>query len=55
MSLFAKEQFPGMKVRPVGVKLLSDGTFLFVEFNDQTDINAVATRRYKRYELVRKT
>ncbi len=53
LSLFAKEQFPSLRVRPLGIKLLSDGTFLFVEFNDQTDFDSVAPRRYKRYELVR--
>ena len=53
LSLFAREQFPGLKVRPLGIKLLSDGTFLFVEFTDQTDFDSVAARRYKRYELVR--
>lgn len=53
LSLFAKEQFPDLEVRPLGIKLLRDGTFLFVEFNDQTEFDALAARRYKRYELVR--
>ena len=53
LSLFAREQFPDLKVRPLGIKLLNDGTLLFVEFNEQTDFDSVAARRYKRYELVR--
>ena len=53
LSLFAKQQFPDLKARPLGIKLLDDGTLLFVEFNDQTDFDAVAAKRYKRYELVR--
>lgn len=53
LSLFAKDQFPGLKVRPLGIKLLNDGSLLFVEFNDQTDFDSLAAQRYKRYELAR--
>ena len=53
LTLFAKEQFPDLKVRPLGIKLLSDGTLLFIEFNSQTGFDTIAVRRYKRYELVR--
>ena len=42
-----------MTIRPLGIKLLPDGTFLFVEFSDQIDFDSIAPRRYKRYELVR--
>jgi len=54
LSLFAQARFPHLPVRPLGVKNLSDATLLFVEFNDQTEFDAVAPRRYKRYELIRK-
>ena len=53
LSLFAKDQFPGLRVRPLGIKLLNDRSLLFVEFNDQTDFDTIAARRYKRYELAR--
>lgn len=53
LALFARQQFPGMKVRPLGIKTLNDGTLLFIEFSDRTDLDSVAARRYKRYELVR--
>ncbi len=52
MVRFAKEKFPGLKVRPIGVKVIK-GTFVFIEFNDTDDVDLVATDRYKRYELYR--
>ncbi len=53
LTLFAKQRYPDLTARPLGIKLLSDGTLLFVEFNEQTDFDSVRARRYKRYELVR--
>ncbi|MBI4785780.1 MAG: hypothetical protein HY782_01875 [Chloroflexi bacterium] len=52
MVRFARKAFPGLKVRPIGVKLMK-GTFVFLEFNDTDDVNLVATETYKRYELYR--
>ncbi|MGI0013929.1 MAG: hypothetical protein ACREBU_10890 [Nitrososphaera sp.] len=51
LTLFAKNRFSGLRVRPLGIKALLDGTLLFVEFNDQIEFEAVAPRRYKRYQL----
>lgn len=53
MVRFAKEHFPELPVRPIGVKILPDESFVFLEFTDVEDSNSVATRRYKRYQLVR--
>jgi hypothetical protein len=54
LTLFAQSRFPKLRIRPLGIKGLSDGTLLFVEFNDQTEFDTVAPRRYKRYSLTRK-
>lgn len=54
LTLFARSRFPKLRIRPLGIKSLSDGSLLFVEFNDQTEFDAVAPRRYKRYSLIRK-
>ena len=54
LTLFAQSRFTKLHVRPLGIKSLSDGTLLFVEFNDRTGFDAVAPRRYKRYSLTRK-
>lgn len=53
MVKFARQAFPGLPVRPIGVKIMPDGSFLFLEFNDSEDSNLVATKRYKRYALYR--
>ncbi len=53
MVRFAREHFPELPVRPIGVKVMPDESFAFLEFTDAVDSNDVATRRYKRYRLVR--
>ncbi len=53
MVRFAREAFPDLDVRPIGVKVMADGSYLFLEFNDSEDSNLVATKRYKRYNLYR--
>ncbi len=53
MVKFARQTFPDLPVRPIGVKIMPDGSFLFLEFNDSEDSNLVATKRYKRYALYR--
>jgi hypothetical protein len=55
MVKFAREHFPEMPVRPIGVKVLPDESYIFVEFTDTQDSNEVASRRYKRYRLVRES
>ncbi len=54
LTLFAQARFPELRARPIGVKSLVDGTLLFVEFNDETEFETIAPRRYKRYELIRR-
>ncbi|MCC7206012.1 MAG: hypothetical protein IT323_01810 [Anaerolineae bacterium] len=49
---FAHRRFPGLPVRPVGVKVL-DGSYVFLEFNETENMNDVATTAYRRYELYR--
>lgn len=53
MVKFARQYFADLKVRPIGVKIMPDGSFMFMEFNDSDDSNLVATKRYKRYALYR--
>lgn len=52
MVNFAHKKFPDMAVRPIGVKILKD-SYVFLEFNDTTDVDLVATARFMRYELYR--
>ncbi len=53
MIRFAEAQFPDLSVRPIGVKLMLDGSYMFLEFTAVSDPNQIATKRYKRYLLVR--
>jgi len=53
MIRFAEAQFPDLSVRPIGVKLMLDGSYMFLEFTAVSDPNQIATKRYKRYMLVR--
>lgn len=53
MVKFARQHFADLPVRPIGLKIMPDGAFLFLEFNDSEDSNLVATKRYKRYVLYR--
>ncbi len=53
MIRFASQQFPDLRLRPIGVKLMPDDSFMFLEFTTVTDPNQIATVRYKRYLLVR--
>ncbi len=53
MVKFARQHFPDLTVRPIGVKIMPDGSYMFLEFNDSEDSNLVATKRLKRYALYR--
>lgn len=53
MVKFVKQHFEDLPVRPLGVKVLPDQTYLFMEFTDSEDVTEVATRRFMRYELYR--
>ena len=55
MVKFAREHFDDLPLRPIGIKVLPDDTFVFLEFTATEDSNEVATRRYKRYQLVRES
>lgn len=50
---FARQYFAELTVRPIGVKVMPDGSYMFLEFNANDDPDLVATRRYKRYALYR--
>ncbi len=50
---FAREYFPDLTVRPIGVKIMPDRSYMFLEFSVTDDANLVATKRYKRYALYR--
>ena len=53
MIKFARQNLAGLAIRPIGIKVLTDGSYMFIEFNDTDDSNAVVTKRYKRYALHR--
>ncbi|MBN1311299.1 MAG: hypothetical protein JXB30_07755 [Anaerolineae bacterium] len=53
MVKFAREHFGELPIRPIGVKTLPDSSFVFLEFTATEELDDVATRRYKRYQLVR--
>ncbi len=53
MVRFAQERFPDLSVRPIGIKVMPDSSYVFVEFKPTLNPNDVVTRRYKRYALYR--
>ncbi len=53
MIKFARQYFADLVIRPIGVKVMPDGSYMFLEFNASDDSNQVATKRYKRYALYR--
>jgi hypothetical protein len=53
MILFAKQGFGELALRPVGVKPLEDGSYIFLEFDDEEELETIAVKRYARYKLVR--
>lgn len=53
MVAYARQEFPQLPVRPIGVKLAHDGSIFFVEFTDEPDPSQIKSRAYKRYLLVR--
>lgn len=53
MILFARQHYPALSLRPVGIKPLSDGSYVFLEFDDDADLEAISIKRYARYKLVR--
>jgi hypothetical protein len=50
---FARQYFPELTIRPLGVKILPDDSYMFLEFNVEDNPDLVATKRYKRYALYR--
>lgn len=53
MVAYAEQEYPGLAVRPLGVKVLDDGSMVFVEFTATSDPLKLQTRSYKRYRLFR--
>lgn len=53
MIKFARQYFGELSIRPIGVKVMPDGSYMFLEFNVNEDANQIATRRYKCYALYR--
>ena len=52
MIQFAETQFPDLTVRPLGIKVMPDGSLMFIEFTADADPNTIATITYRRYQLV---
>ena len=48
-----RQNFSELAIRPIGIKEMPDGGYMMLEFTPDTDPNEVATKRYKRYRLVR--
>lgn len=55
MVQFAKHNFPDLLPRPIGVKMMPDGSYMFLEFTVDERPDHIATKRYKRYQLVRES
>jgi hypothetical protein len=53
MILFAKQNYSDLILRPVGIKPLEDGSYVFLEFDDKAELEAISVKRYARYKLVR--
>lgn len=53
MILFAKQNYGDLILRPVGIKPLDDGSWVFLEFDDEADLEMISVKRYARYKLVR--
>lgn len=53
MILFAKQNYSDLILRPVGIKPLDDGSYVFLEFDDKEELEAISVKRYARYKLVR--
>lgn len=53
MILFAKQYYGDLILRPVGIKPLDDGSYVFLEFDDKAELEAISVKRYARYKLVR--
>jgi len=53
MILFAKQHYGDLALRPVGIKPLDDGSYVFLEFDDEAELEAISVKRYARYRLVR--
>ena len=53
MVKFTRQRFPDLTIRPIGVKIMPDESYMFLEFNNSDDPNLIATKRYKRYALYR--
>ncbi len=53
MILFAKQYYSDLILRPVGIKPLDDGSYVFLEFDDKAELEAISVKRYARYKLVR--
>jgi hypothetical protein len=50
---FARQNYPELTLRPVGVKGWLDGSIFLMEFNVADELDKIRTIRYKRYRLVR--
>jgi len=50
---YAEQEFAGLPVRPVGIKMVRDGSMFFVEFTATSDPLRIQSRFYKRYLLTR--
>lgn len=53
MILFAKQYASKLILRPVGVKSLEDGSLVFLEFDDEPELEKISVKRYMRYKLIR--
>jgi hypothetical protein len=53
MILFARQHYGDLILRPIGIKPLDDGSYVFLELDDEAELEAISVKRYARYRLVR--
>lgn len=53
LNAYARQVFPGLKLRSVAIKAWRDNSIFFMEFNDSLDSESVAVIEFRRYRLVR--
>ncbi|MGH2543506.1 MAG: hypothetical protein ACRDIB_11935 [Ardenticatenaceae bacterium] len=53
MILYARHNYSSLTLRPVGFKILADGSLVFMEFDDEINYDQMSVKRYARYRLIR--
>ena len=46
MILFANQYYSNLILRPVGIKPLHDGSYVFLEFDNKAELEEISVKRY---------